>query len=96
MSNLLTSDLKFGGTVSSKTLPFYRNFQTWDEVMLYARSGKPLYYQGPLDARSTKLDGHFYRMKVQKRTIRIIPPKAYADPFTADKNHLSRFSYPIA
>lgn len=81
----------------------YQGFKTWQEVMDYAKSGKDLFYKAPLDRYDIRLvnsndperyTGHC-RMIVNKRTIRIIPPSGYADPFTADRGHLDRISRPI-
>ncbi len=54
-------------------------FNSWSEVLEYARSGAPLYYHAPLNVRPVRLGG------VIRRT---------SDPFTADKGHLDRFLRP--
>jgi len=83
-------------------------FETWKDVLAYARTGGPLYYQAPLDRLPTHLipaEGKSpvpYTYKVQARTIRIWPPGSVgrgrfrtADPFNADSGHLARFSRPV-
>jgi len=30
-------------------------FETWEDVLAYARTGQPLWYQAPLDRRATEL-----------------------------------------
>lgn len=74
----------------------FRAFGTWQEVLAYARTGAPLYYQAPLDYRPVRV-----QYKVGARTIRITPPGARgrgrlrtSDPFTADSAHLDRFRRP--
>jgi hypothetical protein len=77
-------------------------FLSWQEVLLFARAGAVLYYHAPLDyARNRLTPGkHPYGYVVRARTLRIYPPWSIgrgrhrtADPFTADKHHLSRFSH---
>lgn len=63
--------------------------------MMAARMGLPLWYQAPMDARPTRLGGSV-QYKIRKTTIRIIPPKHDADPFTADKGHLDRFRWDLS
>jgi hypothetical protein len=79
-------------------------FKSWPEVLAYARTGGPLYYQAPMDQRPTMLrpgSGTPYSYEAKARSIRIWPPGSTgrgrsrtADPFTADAGHLERFSRP--
>lgn len=79
------------------------HFESWPEVLAYAKTGGPLYYQAPLDHYATRL----YAGKnppgyeVRARSIKIYPPGSTgrgrnrtSDPFTADSGHLPRFSHP--
>lgn len=73
------------------------SFDSWKDVLDYARTGAPLYYQGPMDYRATRL----YRFTVRARTIRVWPPGSTgrgrmrtSDPFTADAGHADRFLKP--
>lgn len=81
-------------------------FNTWHDVLAWARAGKPLYYHAPLNVSPVRLwpgvpvrGSAFYT--VRPRTIRITPADAHgrgkermADPFTADAKHLDRFRRP--
>jgi len=69
-------------------------FETWTDVLTYARRGELLYYHAPLDIEPVRL----WTFEVRPRTIRIWPPGSEgrgrtrtADPFTADHHHLDRF-----
>lgn len=71
-------------------------FSSWPEVLTYAKTGAPLYYQAPMDTRPTAV-----RYEARSRTIRIFPPGSTgrgrlrtSDPFTADAGHLDRFHKP--
>lgn len=79
------------------------HFESWPDVLAYARTGGPLYYQAPLDRYATQLyagkSPPGYEAKA--RTIRIYPPGSTgrgrnrtSDPFNADSGHLDRFSHP--
>ena len=79
------------------------HFESWPDVLSYARTSEPLYYQAPLDRYATQLyagkDPPGYEVKA--RTIRIYPPGSAgrgrnrtSDPFNADAGHLERFSRP--
>ena len=83
------------------------HFDSWAAVLAWARAGRPLFYQAPLDVWPTRLwygtprgtDAYYF---VRKRTIRVWPhgsvgrgKKRTADPFTADRGHLSRFLRPV-
>lgn len=84
-------------------------FATWPEVLAYARTGQPLYYQAPLDVQPSRLHAVTaergpapFGYLARPRSIRIWPPGSFgrgkqrtADPFTADAGHLSRFSRPV-
>ena len=79
------------GTAERFTL---RHFHTWKEVLAYARTGAPLYYQAPMNYQPSRLT----KFQVKAKTIRIWPPGSEgrgrnrtADPFTADAHHLDRF-----
>lgn len=73
----------------------WQGFDSWQAVMEYAKTGMPLFYHAPLDQWPIPIGTANYRIIVRKRTIRIIPPKGLADPFTADKHHCNRFLIPI-
>jgi hypothetical protein len=80
-------------------------FESWADVLAYARTGAPLYYQAPMDRQPTGLRpgrNSPYSYEARGRTIRIWPPgsagrgrQRTSDPFTADAGHLSRFSHQI-
>jgi hypothetical protein len=80
-------------------------FRSWADVIAYARTGAPLYYSAPLDRRPVRLNpgrNMPYSYEVRARTIRVWPPGSVgrgrfrtSDPFTADREHLSRFFKPI-
>jgi hypothetical protein len=80
-------------------------FQSWADVLTYARTGQPLYYQAPMDHRATLLRPGaktIFGFEVRAKTIRIWPSGSLgrgrsrtSDPFNADKGHLSRFSHPL-
>ncbi len=77
-----------------------RSFASWKDVLAYARTGGPLYYQAPLDYRPTRLDSCIdfledrpvvrcppYTYRVRAQTIRIFPPGSNLqknDPYRAD------------
>lgn len=77
-----------------------RSFASWKDVLAYARTGGPLYYQAPLDDRPTRLDSCIdfledrpvvrcppYTYRVRAQTIRIFPPGSNLqknDPYRAD------------
>ncbi len=79
-------------------------FSSWPEVMAYAKAGRPLYYQAPMDQRATRfLPGskQTFAYSAQGRTIRLWPGGSIGrgksrthDPFNADSKHLDRFSHP--
>lgn len=72
--------------------------------MAYAKAGRPLYYQAPMDQRATRfLPGskQTFAYAAQGRTIRLWPGGSIGrgksrthDPFNADSKHLDRFSHP--
>ncbi len=73
-------------------------FSSWPEVLAYAATGAPLYYQAPMDVRAVRI-----RYEARPRTVRIFPPgstgrgrQRTADPFSADAKHLDRFRKPAA
>jgi len=80
-------------------------FQSWADVLTYARTGQPLYYQAPMDHQATRLRPGaktIFGFEVRAKTIRIWPSGSLgrgrqrtSDPFNADKGHLSRFSHPL-
>ena len=80
-------------------------FESWADVLTYARTGQPLYYQAPLNYQAARLylgGKRPFGYEVRARTIRIWPPGAFgrghqrtSDPFTADVKHLDRFSRPL-
>lgn len=84
------------------------HFQSWPEVLAYARTGAPLYYQAPMDHRATRLSpkkeqGEERVYEARDRTIRIWPSGSAgrgrnrtSDPFTADAGHLDRFRRPAS
>ena len=76
-------------------------FDSWSAVMAAARRGETLYYWAPMDHQSVALTPgkHARGYIVRARTLRIYPSGSFgrgrartADPFTADKGHLDRFS----
>ena len=76
----------------------FAGFATFADVLAYARTGAPLFYHAPLNYAPARL----HSFTVRPRSIRIVPPGATgrgksrtADPFTADKGHLSRFLRPV-
>jgi hypothetical protein len=84
----------------------FEGFESWEDVMSWARRGLPLYYHAPLNICPVRLwheaptRAHATYL-VRARTLRLTPPDAIgrgpertADPFTADKKHLSRFKRP--
>lgn len=80
-------------------------FESWADVLTYARTGQPLYYQAPMDHQATRLRPGaktIFGFEVRAKTIRIWPSGSLgrgrsrtSDPFNADKGHLSRFSHPL-
>lgn len=81
------------------------HFESWADVLAYAREGHPLYYKAPMDRNATRFipsDGERapYTYVVQARTLKMYPPGSVgrgrqrtSDPFTADSGHLDRFSH---
>lgn len=80
-------------------------FTSWPEVLAYAKTGGPLYYQAPMDrspARFLPGKGEVFGYVAGARTIKMWPPgsvgrgsRRTSDPFSADAGHLDRFSRPI-
>lgn len=82
------------------------HFQTWKDVLAYAQTGAPIWYQAPMDHRPIKLhprkeQGEERVYEAHARTIRVWPSGSTgrgrnrtADPFTADVSHLDRFRRP--
>ena len=70
-----------------------RHFETFSDLLTYARSGEPLFYQAPMNRTPVRL-GFSIQYKVGKKGIRITPPRSEGDPFTADVGHLTRFLRP--
>jgi hypothetical protein len=80
-------------------------FESWADVLTYARAGQPLYYQAPMDHQATRLRPGaktIFGFEVRAKTIRIWPSGSLgrgrsrtSDPFNADKGHLPRFSRPL-
>lgn len=83
-------------TAKKKAAPRRRNpgpevvfepFNSWADVLLFASNGGHLWYQAPMDTRPRSVRV----VRVYKNgTIRLDPMSRDADPFTADKGHLSR------
>jgi hypothetical protein len=84
------------------------HFESWADVLAYARAGQTLFYQAPLDRRPMRFVPADPRRptpftyEVRARTIRMWPSGSVgrgrartSDPFTADAGHLARFSHPI-
>lgn len=79
-------------------------FESWADVLEYAKTGEPLYYSAPMDRFPARLmpGGNApFTYKAQARTIKIWPAGSTgrgrnrtSDPFTADAGHLDRFSRP--
>lgn len=81
-------------------------FESWPEVLAYAKTGGPLYYQAPMDHHAQKFTPRSekpypYTYEVRARTIKMWPWGSFgrghsrtSDPFTADSGHLERFSRP--
>lgn len=74
--------------------PILVSFSAWWQVVVMAREGRPLWYQGPLDARPVRISA---TCKPHGRTVRVEPFGTWRrgerpfDPFTADASHLDRF-----
>ncbi len=67
-------------------------FESWADVLAYARKHEFVWYHAPLDWRAVRV-----RCIVSPKApneIRIDPRSIDADPFVADEGHLSRFRYP--
>jgi hypothetical protein len=71
-------------------------FDSWADVLTYAKGGGHLYYKAPMDIMP-----HQIRYVTKARTIRVFPPGSSgrgrmrtSDPFTADKGHLDRMFRP--
>lgn len=86
----------------------FQSFDTWVDVMSWARRNLPLYYQAPMNIYPVRLwreaptRAHATYI-VRARTLRITSSDAVgrgrlrtADPFTADKDHLDRFLRPMS
>lgn len=72
-------------------------FDSWEAVMAYAREGRPLWYQPPMDRFAkcfTAAPTGAWTYSARSHTIRMMPYRVHADPFVADAGHLDRFSRP--
>lgn len=73
-------------------------FDSWADVLAYAASGAPIFYQAPMSHQPRRL----WKFEVRPRSIRIWPPGSTgrgpmrtSDPFTADAGHTDRFRRPL-
>lgn len=67
-------------------------FADWQSVLERARLGWPVLYWAPLDATPRRVR----IAKVYKNgKVRVDPMSSGADCFTADRDHLDRFYYPL-
>lgn len=73
---------------------YLTEFVVWAHVLAHVREGKPVSYQGPLDARPHRVEAS---CKPRGRTVRVKPFGTWRrgespfDAFTADAGHLDRF-----
>jgi hypothetical protein len=66
-------------------------FATWRDVLVHIQAGRPIYYHAPLDVRPVAV-----RCQLTKgNKVRVFPPTADADPFTADSAHRARFCFRV-
>jgi hypothetical protein len=74
------------------------HFDSWVAVLEYAATGRPLYYQAPLDVSPRRFDAGLgsWTYSLRTSTLRMKPHSTFASPFVADAGHLSRFSRPLA
>lgn len=78
----------------------FRSFSAWSELLDYVGRGEPVYYQGPLDNRASRVDAKVLRRKRVPSLVRVSPfgywPRGRRpfDPFSADVGHLDRFRRP--
>ena len=63
-------------------------FETWSAVIAHVRSGKPIWYQAPLDARPVSILATVRGENPRK--VRVSGSRDY-DTFFADSGHLDRF-----
>lgn len=73
--------------------PTFATFETWAEVLAHVSADRPIWYQAPLDWRPVRVECHLLR---GGQRVRVVPPSADVDPFTADAGHLQRFKYQTA
>ena len=83
----------------------HERFESWSEVVAYAKQHGHLYYQAPLDASPVRLDAKLPKRKPRnsmvpgdgwKECIRLIPYAALeADPFVVFSDHLGRMRRPV-
>jgi hypothetical protein len=83
----------------------FERFETWADVVSYAREHGHVWYHAPLDTRPTKLEAKLPKRKPRNSTvpgdgwksvIRLIPHAALdADPFYAFGDHLARMRRPV-
>jgi hypothetical protein len=83
----------------------YERFDSWADVVSYAKQHGHIWYQAPLDVKPTKLEATLPKRKPRnsmvpgdgwKECIRLIPHAALeADPFVAFSDHLGRMRRPL-
>lgn len=83
----------------------FERFETWADVVSYAKQHGHLYYQASLDASPVRLDAKLPKRKPRnsvvpgdgwKGCIRLIPYAALeADPFVVFSDHLGRMRRPV-
>ena len=66
---------------------YFEHFTSWAQLIDHVRAGYALWYQGPIDYCPVQV----VAVVRKDGQIRVTPPYADADPFTADHDHLDRF-----
>jgi hypothetical protein len=83
----------------------FERFESWADVVSYAKQHGHLWYQAPLDVKPTKLEATLPKRKPRgsmvpgdgwKECIRLTPHAALeADPFGVFSDHLARMRRPV-
>lgn len=83
----------------------FERFDSWSDVVSYAKQHGHVWYQAPFDAAPVKLDAKLPKRKPRnsmvpgdgwKECFRLIPHAALeADPFIVFSDHLSRMRRPV-
>jgi hypothetical protein len=68
----------------------FNAFSTWAAVLAHVKAGKRTWYKAPMDHRPRSIGA---KVRGNGQKVRVDPLSNEADPFWADKGHLSRFMW---